>query len=168
MYHRMNTADRKTVESKWAHKYAGLKYAKSRWQCVRGPIDATIATLLQAKWKPISPTHWIAPTGEHTINFNDEEGISHHRVLHMLREGLEADLWQHASTADRGSGLEDGLPHFGPASTVYDKFVKQGKHTMAKALELIIANRSWWGSRLLHEQIIKEEEALCRRCDQLV
>ena len=166
MYHRSSPAERRRIHRRWPKKYTKMKEAKSMWQCVRGPIDATIATLIEAKWDPHSPTKWRTPGGLVDTDFNYEEGVSHHRILHVLREGLEADLWKHASGAHLGSGLEDGLPHFGPASTVYDKFVKQGKHVMARALEIIVTNRSWCGSRLLNAGIISEEEAKCKRCGQ--
>ena len=163
MYSRMSNANKIIVTKNWHRKHARMKNAKSKWQCVRGPMDATIATLMEARWKPESPTCWVTPDGDAT-NFMYEKGISHHRVLHALRTGLEADLWKHAADADRGSGLGDGMPHFGPASSTYDTFVKKGKHAMARALELIITNRSWCGARLLQANIITEEEAKCKRC----
>ena len=164
MYSGMSNANKIIVTKNWHRKHARMKNAKSKWQCVRGPMDATIATLMEAKWKPESPTCWVTPDGKYKTNFIHEHGVSHHRVLHALRTGLEADLWKHAAEADRGSGLEDGMPHFGPASSTYDTFVKKGKHAMARALELIITNRSWCGARLLQANIITEEEAKCKRC----
>jgi len=79
------------------------------------------------------------------------------------RKALNRD-WNHASKAANGKGLEDGLPHFGPASTTYDKLITQGKLAMAKALEIIINNRSWCGSRLFDAGIIEIDEAVCTRC----
>ena len=165
MYHRMDPNARRDTHRNWNSKLKRLRQAKSMWQCVRGPADATIATLLQAKWAPRTPSTWNSPDGK-PYSFNLKEGITHHQVLYAFREGLEQDLWTHASKASRGSGLEDGLPHFGPASTTYNKLIKQGKHAIARALELIVTNRSWCGSRLLEANIITEEEAQCTRCDR--
>jgi len=48
MYHRMDLKERKIVTTNWSNKLKRLQSAKSKWMCIRGPIDATIATLLQA------------------------------------------------------------------------------------------------------------------------
>lgn len=62
-------------------------------------MDAPIVTFTDASWKPITPAAWITHDELQMANINHDAGISHNRVLHKLREGLEADLWKHASKA---------------------------------------------------------------------
>ena len=47
----------------WACKYADLARNKAAmWTKVAGPISGTIATLLDAGWRPVGPGYWIEPT----------------------------------------------------------------------------------------------------------
>ena len=166
IHSRMSTPSKLQVEITWPKRWAKLKKAKSRWQCVKGPMDATIATLIDAGWQPVHPTTWIIPGGQSMIDFDETPGISHYRVLHHFREGLETKLWKHASETHGGGGLEDGVPHFGPASRAHNDFVKQGKHKEARALEVIVTGRSWCGERKLEAGIIEAGEAMCTRCGE--
>ena len=43
----------------WTAIHLKLKKAKQMLQCVRGPISASIATLIDASWEPVKPTAWI-------------------------------------------------------------------------------------------------------------
>ena len=41
-----------------------MKDTAKRWSRVRGPIGATVVTLLGAGWRPAAATAWMHPTGE--------------------------------------------------------------------------------------------------------
>jgi hypothetical protein len=142
-------------------------------------MTATIATLIDAKWKPIDPAAWITPAtsggsssnagnSEQLASFMEMEGQSAKEILHRLEEDLEAKLWQEASTTRKGAGLEKGTPHFGPAAKAHADFVKKGEHKIAKAVELIVCNKVWTKQRLLEAELITEEDALCDRCGECI
>ena len=76
----------------------------NRWTCVKGPVFATIATLIDWGWKPSSPTCWLDPSGA-LNDFMFEEGISQYKVLHAFGNQVEAELWEHAVLAWNGAGL---------------------------------------------------------------
>ena len=177
MWTRTKDAIKPRVRKAWAMSYAKLSKAKSRWQCVRGPISATIATLMEAGWKPVDPTNWIASessgvsksnvdSSKAMADFTKSEGLAAYEVLHRFEEDLEADIWKEASGARNGSGLENGAPHFGPAGKAHAKFTKRGEHKKAKAIELIVNNKVWTKHRLLEAGIITEHEANCDRCGE--
>jgi len=147
------TADTKMrIEKVWTETHVKLKRAKQRWQCVKGPIAASIATLIDAEWRPVKPTEWITPnsgslshsskdTAGMAASFANFRGHEANQVLHRLEEDLEAKLWKEASTARNGQGLEKGKPNFGPASKAHANFVRKGDHRKAKAIELISCNK---------------------------
>ena len=134
-------------------------------QCQR-PMAATIATLLDLDWKPISPHQWLTP--QQTVgDFMRQEGVSHFEVLHVIHEQLEEALWKNAAKAFGGEGLETGLPSFMPAGKAHRDLIKKGLASHAKALEYIITNKTWAGERLQHTKITDDpNNTKCIRCDQ--
>ena len=159
----------------WTVTHVKLKKATGMWQCVKGPVSASIATLIDAGWKPVKPMAWIAPTAREgcigSDNTNGQmgdatscEGHDDNQVLHRLTEDLEEKLWQEASSAHNGEGLQKGKPNFGPAANMHAKFVRQGDFKKAKAVELVTCNKVWSKQRLLDAKIITEQEAVCSRC----
>jgi len=163
------------IRKAWVKTLARLSKAKSRWQFVKGPIAAAVATLMDVKWQPVDPTTWITPesigfsesnnaSSKQMACFTENKGHSAGQVLHRLEGDLEAAVWANASKAYNGGGLECGLPNFEPASKAHAKFIKDGEYKKAKAMELIVNNKVWSKQRLLEAGIINEEEATCERC----
>ena len=172
LWNRNNEATQRRIKRAWMSTMVKLKNAKSRWQCVRGPISAVVATLMGVSWQPIDPTTWITPkssgytksnnsSSEQIACFTETQGHSVREVLHRLEGGLEAAVWLKASSAHNGSGLELGMPNYEPASRARSKFVKEGNYKKAKAVELIVNNKVWTKQRLLEAGIITEDLALC-------
>ena len=156
-----------------------LTQAKQMWQVVRGPIAASVATLINAKWKPVDPTAWITSktngcsvsneaSSEQLADASHAEGHAANEVLHRLEEDLEAKLWKDACSAHNGSGLDEGKPNFDPAAKTHAKFARSGETKKAKAVELLVCNKVWSKKRLLDAGIITEEEAICGRCGEEV
>ena len=58
---------------------------------VRGLISATIASLIDLGFKPVSPTKWLTPDGTTLTNFDHEPGISYYRVLDYIQQLLEQE-----------------------------------------------------------------------------
>ena len=56
---------------------------------VRGPMSATIATLMGAGLKPVDPTNWVTVDGKYVADIMYEPGISHHQIFHYIQSILE-------------------------------------------------------------------------------
>ena len=154
------------IRTQWKSVYRNISLASSKWNQVKGPMTAAIATLTDARWKPVQPTRWIMRGGEAYADFGLEHGVSHHQVLHRLSDDLQNDLWEHAAEAYCGGGLQLGRPHFGPAGKAHADLIKSGEFEAARALECIVCNKSWPGARLLQTEIIEASQAICSRCDK--
>ena len=141
MWDRAAASTRNLIGRMWVKAYRIQAKAKNRWLMVRGPISATIASLIDLGFKPVSPTRWVTPDGISLTNFDHEPGISHHRVLDYIQQLLELKQWTAASKHHNGSGLEGGLPSLGPASRAYSQLTKEGKLEEAAALEALVINK---------------------------
>ena len=164
MWARASKTTRRVVERQWAKAYRIIAASKNRWMMVRGPISATIATVLDIGMKPVAPCRWMTQDGVSFSNFDHEPGISCFHVLDHMQSILEKKQWKAAGSHFNGEGLQDGIPSLTPASRAYSDLVKKGKLEEAAALEAIIANKVWGKERLLHEGIITSSDAGCDRC----
>ena len=117
IWNRATEETKKRVRATWAKTYAKLSKAKSRWQCVKGPIAACISTLLDVEWKPVGHNYWITPTpngcsrsnevsSEQCASFTGLGGRALHEILYRLEEDLDMQVWRHASTSHNGTGLD--------------------------------------------------------------
>ena len=165
---RGNTAhNRKRLGKTWPKTYRNLANAPNPWARVNGPAAATIVTLLDLNWKPISPCCWICPAGK-LHNLMEDEGLSQHEVVHKIRDQLNNELWSQAALSWNGTGLELGPPSFVPADAAHRFLLKKGKQPNASALEQIICNKSWCGERLVEAGIVQSGSAAaqCIRCGE--
>jgi hypothetical protein len=55
IWRRASTATRQCIISVWHKSHRILAQAVSKWHLVRGPLSATISTLLDCGWKPVQP-----------------------------------------------------------------------------------------------------------------
>eukprot|EP00959_Pyramimonas_sp_CCMP1952_P121250 2535336-Pyramimonas_sp.AAC.1 len=76
------------------------------WQCVRGPLAATIAVLIDLKAIPHSPVYWLFPNGAH-VRFTDK--AFQHALWHVLMEVCNNLSWSGAAKHYEGSGLSGGV-----------------------------------------------------------
>ena len=133
-----------------------LAKAKNMWSMVNGPATATIATLIDLAWKPVTPQAWFDPNGK-LHNFVEDDGISHYEVLHVIKSHLESKLWKHVAQAWSGEGLESGTPSFVPATKTYDRLIRQGNDVQARALEHLCV-------RLFSGNVTTTEFPVCDTC----
>ena len=56
LYRSLDDSNRRTITKRWCSTYARMSRHRYKWALVRGPIAATIATILDMGWKPLSPT----------------------------------------------------------------------------------------------------------------
>ena len=168
IWKRSSLRERRRIGNKWSKLLRKIAHAKSRWQMVRSPASATIATLLDLGWKPIRPNQWLVPDGSHLATFDAVDGVTQHHVLHILETALHRRLWDNAANAYSGSGLEGGLPSLLPASKAHKALTRQGRYQEAKALECIVINKSWCGQRLQLDGGADDARAMCERCGSYV
>jgi len=162
----------KRVQRIWPHVHHRLLRAKSgKWRKVHGPVAAVIATLLDAGWRPTSPTSWKRPTAagveEWTIPLADQMGelqVDFHEFSELL-DDLAVDLdhlrWQRASQHVHGSGLGEA----GDVSQIkkeLDHCAKQG-HWQEWSLNYLVAVWAQWPRQ---RQIAAgyQGSPLCQRC----
>jgi hypothetical protein len=155
---------RRKTKKVWPTIYRRLATSDKRWALVTGPASATIATLLDLNWRPATPHNWATPDRT-MIDFTEQEGVTHHSVVHLIRIQLEHELWQHAAKAWNAQGLEHGTPSITPASIAYRKLIRQGRIKQATALEHVVCNKTWCGERLLTEGVTSDPDRIsCSRC----
>ena len=103
VWQRADNKKRSRIQRAWASAYAKLSNAKAMWQCVRGPMTATIAPLIDAKWTPIEPANWITPetsgssisnagSSKQLASFMEDEGQAAKEIIYRLEEDLESKL----------------------------------------------------------------------------
>ena len=78
---------------------------KPRWNKVRGPIGATIATWLDIGWKPEKPDKFTAPDG---TAWNFEGNVGEFFWIEF-RDSIILQLWKKAAEHWHGKGAEKGL-----------------------------------------------------------
>ena len=88
----------------------------SRWHRVHGPMAATIATLSDLGWNPVSPYTWKQPRGSPRNSGFEPDGFIEWNyvggdtssVHEAFTEDIENQLWKTAATHRHGRGLERG------------------------------------------------------------
>ena len=82
--------------------------APNRWNLVRGPMGAVIATLLDLGWEPLHPDEWRAP-GQVVFRFSTSVRCTRStcgEFFDYLLAGVVDGLWLEAAGRRNGRGLE--------------------------------------------------------------
>ena len=112
-WHSIGPDTRKDVTQAWREIRDQLKCLPfvSRWSKVFGGIGATITTLLEVGWTPISAMVWHDETnGE--VAILGSSPFSDGLIVHAFREACMKVHWAMASEHFAGDGLEQGPPSF--------------------------------------------------------
>ena len=83
------------------------------WKKVNGPISATVAALLRARWRPSAPDCWATRDGTQAVHIDDDRYVKHH-VLAEIQSDLEDIAWVQAAHHYLGGGV--GAGNTGPGS----------------------------------------------------
>ena len=99
---RAQMQDTPGLASMWRLAVKAAKHKQGRkWQAVRGPMAATIATLLDAGWEPEEWNQWadahgqvwsLAEEGDNQINMRTCDSM-----LRAFRRDLQHQLWKQGS-----------------------------------------------------------------------
>ena len=91
----------------WSDKFAQLD-TPHRWKIVSSQIEAVIATLLDAGWKPMCPWAWKTHTGQWLELDPSDPGMPE-EVLRLLREALVDRIHQKCNEHYLGGGARQGF-----------------------------------------------------------
>jgi hypothetical protein len=131
--------DRATQEETrgvWSKMLGKLATHPSKWSIVKGPISATIATLLDLQWGAVHPDAWLSKDKKWARI--DAAHFSKAQVLGKIQEDLIASAWNKASAHEHGKGLEGG-PHLHIAKRAKKTLIKEGSFAAAAALDHVIS-----------------------------
>ena len=147
------------IQKNWHKTLRQLQNPDGRWMKVKGPMAATICTLLDMKWKPIHPCKWMPHDSEEIEDFSGVEGVTNHKVKHLAEKHLTDSIWKEAADDNDNGGYEKGKPDLTAASRAYDFFTKKEMHEEAKALQTVILNKSWTAERVQRSGMAQEGSA---------
>ena len=145
---------KKDIKEVWKTALRKMADQNTRWMRVRGPLAATIATLMDIGWTPALPNKWLTSDKSMIATFDAIDGVTQYHVCHSIESDIHNKMWRHAAEGYCGRGLQAGIPILEPAMKAQAKLLKEGEIEAAKALVIVSTNRSWPGERLMSEGII--------------
>ena len=121
-------------------KFSSLP-ADRQWRAVKGPLAATIVTLLGAGWKPDQFNVWVAPK-DRGVAMLSTAPYEWHTIKDAFISSTQDKIWTAAARTPCGGGLEQGVPSVRPAKTAQAWLRKQGLHLAANLVPCIISASS--------------------------
>ena len=100
------------------------------WSKAKGPISATICTVWEIGWQPISPTRWLA---NEAMAYIDGPRFAKAQILGQAAKDLERKLWRDAAHHAHGEGLEEG-GRLGPTHRAKRELLEEGHLAAARAI----------------------------------
>ena len=129
----------KHLRSKGEHK---LHY-------VKGPMCATIATLLDASWEPEEWNYWYDTYGTAWHLAEEDQLVVSMKtcdpMLRAFRRDLQEKLWANSTSS---YFLDEKIPHTAPLRKLWLSLQKQGKYDEAKLLIRIFGGGLWTAKRV--------------------
>ena len=151
------------LQNMWRKKLSAIICnRKHMWSLAKGPMTATICTLLEIGWKPTSPSRWF--TGESWAMVGSASYSKAH-ILGQAQQDLKARLWSKAARhRNHGKGLETGAYLFA-AKKARANLVKEGELLAVRALDYLVTGA------LGDPGVVDgkpRNEHFCHRCDRKV
>ena len=120
-------------------KFEALEPAR-RWRRVAGPLAATIVTLLDLGWLPVSSTLWQDGSGR---QWEVSEAPFDLMVLRQaIAASVQSKLWQRAAGHYTAAGVEDGVDLVA-ASRLLRQLRSRSDHARAQLLVMIVSGGMW-------------------------
>lgn len=144
----------------WTIALAKMRPKQTRWKLVTGPLQATIATLLDLNWNPLEPDHWVDAMGEHWHTV-PEPGVPLTRqaaagTLHAIRAAALDGVWVQARAHRHGHGIE-GPPDLDIVHKLHAKYLAQHSYAEAGMLKRIVAGGLWPQARVHTMQVRRQQ-----------
>jgi ribonuclease HI len=147
----------RAAEAAWTKAVVRLGAASKLWSSVSGPLQATIATLLELQWQPVGPTRWRDSSGSLWV-LSDLAGECSTRncdtILRAVRHDALKLVWQRA-LGHRGSSGLAGIPDVSLPRKLKKLFVEQGQFAHAGMLAKVFAGGLWPRDRWADEELKK-------------
>lgn len=128
-----------------------------------GPIAATINSMKDIGWHPVSPAVWVQPDTGKLIRLLDENGHKT-QIKTELREHIVKQLWTEEATRDDAKGTEKGEPDLQIARGIRAEFTSKGNTAAAKAIDGMIMGT--FSDPKPDDQGFFANEHLCILCDR--
>ncbi len=125
---------RQRIRRSWMRNMPRLVRDPDRWKHARGPMAATICTLVELGWKPASPAHWRVD--DQLMAVADGAAYAKAHVLARAQEDLIKNIARRANGHPQGKGIGDNI-FFDGLRQARRALVKEGEFVAASALELI-------------------------------
>ena len=93
--------------------------------------------MLRTGWKPAAPDFWTVDS-DTTVRLNDQPFTKFQIIARALID-LQLNNWKLAARHAHDSGLETGIPDFGPCRRAIKYLNSHGLHVAVKGLELSMA-----------------------------
>ena len=148
------------VARAWNRYHISLLPRHTRWGRVRGPIGATVASLLDGGWSPVAPLSWIHPNREQYLDAADPD-CGDQDIRKALVDTEQARLWAGAEGHHHARGIAAGPDLFGAraALTAILRRFGPGHHGAAHC---VLAGGTWSQQRLFDCNLASSPE--CPRC----
>ena len=112
------------------------------WANVKGPLAATILTLLQLGWHCPTLRSWKSPEGVE-VKFGITAVQKPGELLRLVAGSAETAVWAHATAHPMGAGLAGALPSFTVVEKVLAKFAADRKWNHHRATEFACCGSFW-------------------------
>ena len=165
----INEADpekKNDIQRVWIKASREMAKSPKKWQRVNGPRKATIATVLDLRWAPISPAKWLTEDRKVGCDIGSSHGQDIDEIVYHVQNNLEEQMWTEAAKSYNGGGLERGLPMLEGAAKARDYYLRKGEVKLASAVEAIAESNTWTAQRLTECGIRTHSGTnICQRCD---
>ncbi len=125
------------------------------WGRIRGPAQATMATVAGLGWKPAAPDLWFNAEKTMRAEIGSQDQSALREIVDAVQVEAEAKAWRNAAHHYLGAGLDLGKPTLEPARKARRSLMKDGLHDYARALDCVVTGAAWPGGR----------EGLQRKCE---
>ena len=137
----------------------------NQWAKVTGPMSAAYMHLKEMGWmvETNEADQVCGLIDENGETWRPNDAVTWVDFQEQLETTRIRELWKKASKHIGGANMEEGAD-VSVAQRHYEKLIHAGKHGEAGALMTICTGACWSPARLLEEDIIPTEEAICPLC----
>ncbi|CAK0892726.1 unnamed protein product, partial [Prorocentrum cordatum] len=145
------------------------KAGQRKWRIVRGPVGATIATLLEINWDPIAATQWDTDAGKSwLIPAREDEDFKklnadYSEIFNDINSSVDRVLWTRASKHEAGDDLHSG----GDFSTIKQenrRLARREQYSEIALNTVVTTGGQWTRTRMLAAGY--EVPPTCPRCGE--
>ena len=156
------------IQQSWDKILARIRKAgQRRWRIVRGPVGATIATLLEINWDPISATQWDTDAGKSwLIPAREDEDFKklnadYSEIFSDINSSVDRILWARASKHQAGDDLHSG-GDFSMIRQEHRRFAIKEQFSEIALNTVVTTGGQWTRTRMVAAAY--DVSPLCPRC----